>query len=856
MAPAESGDTRRFQRVREIFEAALDLDGSERQEFVRRECANEDSIRREVEQLLSCDADEGTLGSLLDRGADLLASGVTAGVAAGKQLISGGRVGPFSLRGVLGSGGMGTVYEAEQDEPRRKVALKVLSLGLANENAVRRFKWEAEVLANLRHPAIAQVHAVGVHQAGDIELPWFAMELVPGALDLMSYAQHHNLSVPERLRLLLEVCDAVHHGHLQGVVHRDLKPQNVLVDEDGHAKVIDFGIARSMVNETAMTERGIVLGTLHYMSPEQLRGRKLDLRTDVYALGVVAFELIAGRRPFVFDETTPLIVAETVENQDAPRLSTVARGVGRDLEVVVQKALRRDAADRYASVAEFAEDLRAYLEARPVRARAPSTFYQVRMFARRRAGLVGSAAMILAVLVSSVVVFWLQNNELERRQQVSERSAKFTRDVLQQASLGAARGAAFTVREAVDVAAANLDKETFDEPEIEVELRELLGSVYLDLSQPDNARQHLLRARDIWQEIEGPKSKRGIAAAMTLVVALREEGRVGEAEELIEAIHTDYGSSPDRDDVQFWRVQHNRAYIMRHVGKLRDAEVLFRDVVAARERLLGPDDYATIVTMHNLGNLYLNLRQPEEARDVLADALRRCERSDHPVGSTLQIADNLAQAWCDLGELDKAVAKHREAMLGFEKLMGPDNHLTLGCGYHLLKVLKEQKNFVEIESLARDLLARCERTFGKEDYRTMDILQALAFGVQGQGQKKEAAGMMQRAFDAIAKDRGAVHPATFNAGHRLSTARIQADEGDEALAITARLVEMLNSNPEAAGQLPPIFPGKTMLLRARALAFAGKAEEAKAAAQKAVALFDEVVKVDEDLLAEAMKLAK
>lgn len=852
---AADDDSGRFKLVRQIFEAALDLPVGERAAFLDDECAGDAGIRTEVEQLLSCDEEEGDLASLLDRGADLLVSAAKPGNVAGPHLPSGGRVGPFTLRRVLGSGGMGTVYEAEQDEPRRSVALKVLSLGLANEQAVRRFKWEAEVLANLRHPAIAQVHAVGVHQAGKIELPWFAMELVPGALDLMSYAQQHALSIPDRLRKLLEVCDAVHHGHLQGVVHRDLKPQNVLIDERGRVKVIDFGIARSMAKDLELTDQGIVLGTLHYMSPEQLRGGKIDLRTDIYALGVVAFELIAGRRPFVFDETTPLIVAETVENQDAPRLSTVVRGVGRDLEVVVQKALRRDAADRYASVGEFAEDLRAYLEARPVRARAPSTFYQVRMFARRRAGLVASATVILLLMLVGVIVTLVHNSELVASERVSARVARFMRDFLEEASLEAGNGADYTVREALDVAAANLELENFEDPEIEAQLRELLGTVYLDLSLPEVAEAHLRRAQELWLQIEGDQSENAMGVALSLVVSLREQGRVPAAEELVESLDAAYGNTALADDARYWEVQHNRAYVMRHVGKLKDAEVLFREVLAARERLLGLDDYATIVTMHNLGTLMLNLRRPEDARDVLAAALERCERSDHPVGSTLQIADNLAQAWGDLGELHKAAARHREAMQGFEDLMGPDNHLTIGCGYHLLKVLHKQGKHGELETLAKDLLTRCERTFGEDDYRTMDVLQALAVAMSNRGAVTEAAGMMTRAYDAVVRGRGEVHPATFNAGHNLTETRIAAQDKEGALQITEHLTTLLNQDPDPAPQLPPPFPGLTWLLRARALALAERPAEAATAAQKAVELLQPIVEADDKLLVEARKLA-
>ncbi len=919
----ESSDS--FQRVRQLFEAALDLPAEERAMFLDRECGADGEVRREIDELFACDADGSDLGSLLDRGVELITNcgrslghgglrsdGLASGGLASGSLATGGRVGPFALRSVLGSGGMGTVYEAEQDEPRRRVALKVLSLGLASEQAVRRFKWEAEVLANLRHPGIAQVHEVGVHKAGDIELPWFAMELVPGARDLISYAQANELGTRERLELILQVCDAVHHGHLQGVVHRDLKPQNILVDENGRAKVIDFGIARSMSRDAQLTEGDVVMGTLHYMSPEQLRGRDVDLRSDIYALGVVVFELIAGRRPFLFEETTPLIVAETVANQDAPRLSTVVRGIDRDLEVVVQKALRRDAADRYSSVVEFADDLRAFLEARPVRARAPSTFYQVRMFARRRAGLVLSLAVIALLVVVALVVVLAQNSELNRRgaeltrkngvlatskdqlqaqnaelerqrlqlksrnsalalreaqleqqnlelarrERVSKRVAQFAGDFLHNSSLMAARGANYTVREALDEAAKSIVGETFEDAETEAQLRELIGDTYRGLSMPGVAVPHLERALHLWREVEGPGSPRTVLMAIGLVVALRENGRQADAEQLVESLHDQFSNEDREDSELFWTIQHNRAYIMRHAGKLRDAEALFRKTLAARERLLGGDAHGTLVTMHNLGTLMLGLRDPEAARDVLAEAVKRAKRSDHPVASTLQIVDNLAEAWRDLGELDKAAKCHRETMAGFEELVGPDDQLTIGCGYHLLKVLHRQGKRDELETLATELLERCERTFGEDDYRTLDVVQALAVAIKERGDVQQAAALMARAFVGVVKDRGEVHPATFHAGHNLTMARIAASDRQGALSISKHLIDLLARDSDPARQLPPQFPGLTWLLRARALFAAEQPELAVAAAAKSVALLTAAVSADDPLLVQAKQLAE
>jgi len=860
-----------FQRVRQLFEMAVELPRDDQVALLRRECGDDDDTRAEVEQLLRCDTRSCELGGMLDRGPDLLLTGKSPKV--------GGRIDAFALCSVLGSGGMGTVYEAEQDEPRRRVALKVLSLGLASEQAVRRFRWEAETLARLRHPNIAQVHAVGVHRSGDIELPWFAMELVPGARDLLSYAKAHELSLRERIELLLQVCDAVHYGHLQGVVHRDLKPQNVLVDVDGRVKVIDFGIARSMAGDAGgITEQGVAVGTLHYMSPEQLlRGGDVDLRSDIYSLGVVAFELIAGRRPFVFDETTPMVVAETVTKHDAPRLSTVARGVEKDLEVVVQKALRREVDERYASVREFAEDLRAYLDERPVRARAPSTFYQVRMFARRRRGLVASLGVIFGMLVTGLSMVLYQNGELEargvelsekntaladseallgrknddlaravrelesknveleRRQRVSSRLAQFAKEFLDSASLTSTRGLDYTVREALDVAAARIEDETFEDPAVEAELRLLIGETYTSLTLAQQAEHHLERAVALFGGVDGAVSRRVAAATTSLAICLREQGRNDDAMAAIDAAAAAFGPAHEGEEL-WWRIQHNRAYVLRHLGRLEDALALFRRVVAARERLLGENDQATVISMHNLGTLLLALRRPEDARDVLADAVARAEADpDHPRASTLQIQDNLAEAWRDLGELDRAAAMHRATMAEFEQVVGPDHQVTIGCGYHLLKVLYAQRDVDGLEQLARELRERCRRAFGPTDYRTMDVTQALAAALFLRGDVDEAVRLQRESLRNIRDERGPAHPDTVNAGNNLMQALLRAGDHAGALLVADGLCADALDDDDAVAQMPPQHVGLALLLRAQALVGLDRRADARACVARAAA---------------------
>ena len=319
------------------------------------------------------------------------------------------RIGPFRVLRLLGRGGMGVVYEAEQDEPRRRVALKLVHAGLAYGERLRRFRLEADVLARLQHPGIAQVHATGTVDLGTGEQPYFVMELVRGQT-LIHHAERHALSRTERVQLVARVCDAVQHAHDRGVVHRDLKPDNILVDERGAPKVLDFGVARLTGDEaglaTMQTEQGVLIGTLTHMAPEQLEGdpERVGPPADVYALGVIAFQLLAGQLPHnVSGLPVSSAVRRLLEN-DAPRLGTLERSLRGDLETIVGKALESDPARRYVSAEALGADLRRFLSHEPIAARAPSTIYRAGRFARRHRGLVaGTTAAMLALVAGAVV---------------------------------------------------------------------------------------------------------------------------------------------------------------------------------------------------------------------------------------------------------------------------------------------------------------------------------------------------------------------------------------------------------------------------------------------------------------------
>ncbi len=391
------------RRETELFDRALDLDAGEQRAFLERECAGDREIAERILRLL---AQDRQCTSSLDRPALERLSPQAASARLPE------RIGPYRILGLLGAGGMGIVYRAEQQSPRREVALKVIRGSMASVEVVRRFAKEANVLARLDHQGIARVFDAGVFESAKGPEPFVAMELVAGE-PLLTHVERLRLSRTERVELLARICDAVAHAHDQGIVHRDLKPSNVLVRADGQPKVLDFGVALIVHRETDASTRqtavGELIGTLPYMSPEQLGDdpTRVDERSDVYALGVIAYELLAGRLPHDLAGFSVPAAARIVTERSPTRLGELDRTLRGDLETIVGKALEKEHAQRYASVRELASDLRRFLRHEPVRAVPPSNLYYLRRFARRNPALTTSLALAALFLIAgSAISIW------------------------------------------------------------------------------------------------------------------------------------------------------------------------------------------------------------------------------------------------------------------------------------------------------------------------------------------------------------------------------------------------------------------------------------------------------------------
>jgi serine/threonine protein kinase/WD40 repeat protein len=400
-------------RAEEIFQEAADLPAPEREAFILSRCGGDERLRAEVRSLVRfLDADDAAI--LTRAQAPVLAARVPESV------------GHYRIVRVIGEGGMGVVYEAVQESPRRTVALKVMRSPLATPGLLRRFEHEAEVLGQLKHPGIAAIYEAGSIQTPFGPQPFFAMELV-GGRPLSEYAAAAGLGLREKLELVAKACDAVHHAHQKGVIHRDLKPANILVSDDGQPKVLDFGVARAVdadaltAHPLTRTEAGQLIGTLPYMSPEQVSGEPgaVDIRSDVYSLGVILYEVLTGTLPYRLG-TSIAEGARVIREQEPRALTSISHAFRGDISTIAGKALQKERERRYQSAAELAADIRRFLHDVPISARPPTAMYQLRKFARRNRALVGGAAatvlaLVLGIIAASLLAVRAHRSELQAR---------------------------------------------------------------------------------------------------------------------------------------------------------------------------------------------------------------------------------------------------------------------------------------------------------------------------------------------------------------------------------------------------------------------------------------------------------
>ncbi|MFA5683445.1 MAG: serine/threonine-protein kinase [Lysobacteraceae bacterium] len=659
---------------------------------------------------------------------------------------AGARFGQFSLIRLLGEGGMGTVYLAEQDRPRRLVALKLIRHGQFSPDVLERFRREAEFLGQLEHPGIARVFEVGEQDTASGRVPYLAMEYIEGE-NLRRYCDKAGLDDRQRLAYVARVARAVHHAHVRGVVHRDLKPGNILVDAQGQPRVLDFGIALALDDANSepqrLTRHGELVGTLSYMSPEQIAGdaRRVDQRSDVYALGVILYELLSGEHPHALRDSSLIEAVRIVQEQPARALARGRPELAGDIDTIAMKALDPDRDRRYQSAAELADDIERHLDDRPILARPATTLYLAGKFLRRhRLGVSAAAIAVLSLIAAVAVSLYFALAEADARREAVARAeanqavTRFLVDMLTSADPERALGEQLTLREALDRAAASADIALDAQPLVRAQIKGTLGSSYRSLGEFGPAEQLFRQAIDA----AGSDADAALPHRLNLLGTLTDAGRYQEALDLHAGISPQLTALPAAHPLRLQGDLHHGT-VLAQTGQQDAAMAVFhkvREVADAHPEL---DPELAIQARHNHASVMRLAGNLEESERMLRETLAlRAQRygPDHPL--TLFSHNNLVGTLENMGKLDEAEGEIRHVLAARERVLGADHLSTLNSLQNRIVILVRMGRQAEAEPLARDLIERVQRVMGSRHARTLQARNTLAYILEDLDQPAEA----------------------------------------------------------------------------------------------------------------------
>lgn len=742
----------------------------------------------------------------------------------------------YKLVEVLGEGGMGIVYLAQQDKPvTREVALKVIKPGMDSKRVMARFEAEEQALALMEHPHVARVYDAGLTGSGR---PYFVMEYVKG-IPITKYCDKHKLTVEERLRLFLLVCDAVQHAHQKGIIHRDLKPSNILVSMEGKEaipKVIDFGVARAvsqqLTERTLYTEQGQLIGTPEYMSPEQadLNSQDIDTRTDIYSLGVVLYELLAGVPPFdpqtfqtaglehmrrVISREEPktpstrLIKSSVDESTESARrrsmsIRALQRRLHGDLDWITLKAMDKDRTRRYGSAGELAADIQRHLGHEAVLAGPPSTIYKIKKFARRNSALVTGATAVIAVLIVGVVVSAMFAVKADLARIEAQAGADFLNDgVLALIDPFRTPDEEFGRRSLIDTMSENLEEKFTGPPLAEARIRRTLGAAYWSIGGYKLAAPHYEQAIAISQDHLGPEHPTTLACMRGLGFVYVSQSRFREAEQLFEKALEGTHRVPGEEDMETARSMWSLAVVYWYQGRYEKAEPLLDKALEISMRQVGQKDLRTVSVMCQMAFVYWSQGRYKEAEQLSSQALAinlKEERFQH--GWTLDLKLQLGFIYWSQGRYEQAEQYIREALEGRRSVFGNEFVNTQMAMYGMGLVYNSQGRYEEAESLFNEALKTAQQVFDNKPHLVVAYaLHRLGTGYLSQERYEEAEPKLENALKTMSSFLDKDHPWTLDIISDIGVLRTKQQRYDEAEsllreALDGRQRKLGNDHPD------------------------------------------------------------
>ncbi len=775
----------------EIFSEAVDLPAEERAAYLERVCGSDLNLRQRIEALLY--VNDGA-GDFLEQSLQKSELKSRPEISVGEK--PGDYIGRYKLLHQIGEGGCGVVFMAEQAEPvHRRVALKIIKPGMDTKSVIARFEAERQALALMDHPNIAKIFDAGATESGR---PYFVMQLIRG-IKITEYCDQHLLPTEERLKLFVQVCHAVQHAHQKGIIHRDIKPSNILVTTtlEGVAMpvVIDFGIAKATTNQrltdkTLFTALDMLVGTPTYMSPEQaaLTSVDVDTRTDIYSLGVLLYELLTGLTPFdtesllkagldeirrVIREQDPfspstrlskMTVGDLTEiarhrNSDAPQL---VRAICGDLDWIVMKALEKNRTRRYETANGMALDVQRYLASEPILARPPSRLYKLRMTMLRNKLLFGGITVIALLLISGLVIVSASlAKELRSRRKAeaesikSQQVTKFLEHMLQGVGPAVARGQDTTMlRGILDQTAESVGEEMTNQPVVEAELRTLIGQLYLEIGNYDEAEKMQEAALRINQKQFGPQSRETADSLNELGLVYTQRGELAKAvaahQEALAMRRLLFGN----ENADVAASLNYLGEMLTQQGKFSEAEVQLRESLEIRKKIFGNESLEAADSLRNLSILLGDQgKWPEAeamARQVLA-IRRKVYGPENPAVAT-SLTD-VAWAAGGNGKLSEAESLELEALAMRRRLLGNEHPDVAKSLYLVGERAREEQNLKEAISFLNEALAMQRKLLGENNPTSLDTLHSLGLVYEAQGNLAESEKVHREAL-AIWRKRG------------------------------------------------------------------------------------------------------
>jgi serine/threonine protein kinase/flagellar biosynthesis regulator FlbT len=775
------------------------------------------------------------------------------------ELGQGKVVGPYRLLELIGAGGMGEVWLAEQTEPvQRRVALKLIKSGMNTREVVARFESERQALAMMDHPAIAKVFDAGSTRQGQ---PYFATEYVAG-LPITLYADRHRLTMQQRLELFIRVCEGVQHAHQKAIIHRDLKPSNILVSEvDGKPlpRIIDFGIAKATLQllgeGTVYTQVGAIIGTLGYMSPEQADsgGQDIDTRSDVYSLGVVLYELLVGVLPHNFNRVAYSEVLRCLREDDAPRPSTQVRSLGEesviaaqnrganpqtlsrqlrgDADVITLKALEKDRKRRYGSPSDLAADIERLLGNEPVKAHPPSLDYRLRKYVRRHRLGVAIAAAVLLLLIGFSVAQAIALRRITRERDRADRITDFMTGMFKVSDPSNAHGNTVTARELLDKASSKIATGLRNDPVLQASMMHIMGNVYDKLGLLQRAESLVSRAWQMRRKTLGENDPATLNSAELLATIYDDESRYPEAEKLFRETLAALQASLGPDALDSLKAERHLSQLLMDAGRYAESEKMARQVIEAGTRKYGSQD---ILVRNAQSDLAIDLAQEgkfaeaEKSFRQILDASRASKGSDDP--DVLEDMNNLGDILLQEQNYAEAEKMYRETIQRMQRVLGPEHYDTLATTASLASVLAAEKRYDEAAQLYRETFAIQRRRLGDDHRSTLVTAGNLAHMLMDEGKYAEAEQLLRQTLTTEQRKLGAQHSDTL----------VTMDSLAQVLAREKRLPEaektyreVLSGRRTALGADHPYTAGTAYDL-ACVLAREGKRDEALVNLQFAV----------------------